>query len=63
MARQKIGIYAKVAKVQSDAKKHVLTLDVDPDFWDKTPELVEICGRDVQVDVWCGDGALSDDDD
>lgn len=51
MARR-IRFYGYVAKVQSDAKKHVLTLEIDPDFWEKTPELVEIVGEGASVDVW-----------
>lgn len=51
MARS-IGFYGYVAKVQSDAKKHVLTVEIDPDFWDRTPELVEVTGSGCKVDLW-----------
>lgn len=47
-----IHIYGTLAKVQGDAKKHVITIELDPDFWDKTPELVEIVGEDVMADIY-----------
>lgn len=57
---KRINIYATVAKVQTDAKRHLLTLDIDPDYWDKTAELVELTGRDVSVDVWADSGMVED---
>lgn len=51
MARQ-IHVYGTLTKVQVDSKKHVVTFDIDPDFWEKTSELVELTGEDMMVDFW-----------
>lgn len=50
MARA-IHIYGVLAKVQGDAKKHTIMIEIDPEFWDRTPELVEIAGDEITADI------------
>lgn len=51
-----IHIIATIAKVTADTKKTQVLLDLDYDSIDKGPELIDVTGQEVSIDIHVGDG-------